>query len=249
MYWVCSKVTKIFLWLQVPQTEDEWKKIQNEYYLRWNFPNCCGALDGTHIVIRNAPHSGSEYFNYKGIFSLILFACVDANFCFRYIFRHRRASDAAFFAKSSLNAALEDIRNTFPNDGVFVADDAFPLRTYILKPTHLSRKQKIFNYRLSRARRVVEKAFRILVNRFFERPIAVGIDKVDGIVKAALALHNWLRTSSGEKYTSTGSSETENLNTSCNYTVLKSDIRDQYAELFSGHGAVLWQLNMINDDE
>ncbi|VEN41633.1 unnamed protein product, partial [Callosobruchus maculatus] len=50
----------------VPQTEGEWKRIQNEYHLRWNFANCCGALDRKHIVIRNAPHSGSEYFSYKG---------------------------------------------------------------------------------------------------------------------------------------------------------------------------------------
>nr|CAI5841117.1 unnamed protein product [Callosobruchus analis] len=246
---------------------------------------CCGALDGKHIVIRNAPHSGSEYFNYKGTYSLILFACVDANYCFRYfdIGTNGRANDAAVFAKSSLNAALENVRNTlnFPKDGVFVADDAFPLITYILKPfgrsTHLSRKQKVFNYRLSRARRIVENAFGILVSRFrvFERPIAIGVDKVDVVVKATLALHNWLKTSSGETYTPIGSFDTEDLNTrqivpvswrtqsiearglvnlqtnlgSRNYTTSASTVRDQYAEYFSGHGAVSWQLNMIHDDE
>lgn len=278
-----QNVKNIFL-LQVPQTEEEWKTIQREYYFRWNFPNCCGALDGKHIVIRNVPHSGSEYFNYKGTYSLILFACVDANYCFRYfdVGTNGRANDAAVFAKSSLNAALEDVRNKlhFPKDGVFVADDAFPLKPYILKPfgrtNHLSRKQKIFNYRLSRARRIVENAFGILVSRFrlFERPIAVGITKVDGIVKAALALHNWLKMSSGEKYTPTGSCDTEDLNTrriipgswrtqsskanglvklqvnlgSRNYTTLASNMRDEYAEYFSGHGAVPWQQNMIHDD-
>lgn len=271
--------------LQVPQTEEEWKTIQREYYYRWNFPNCCGALDGKHIVIRNAPHSGSEYFNYKGTYSLILFACVDANYCFRYfdVGTNGRANDAAVFAKSSLNAALEDIRNklNFPKDGVFVADDAFPLRTYILKPfgrsTHLSRKQKIFNYRLSRARRIVENAFGILVSRFrvFERPIAVGVTKVEGIVKAALALHNWLKMSSSEKYTPAGSLDTEDLNTrqiipgswrtevreakslvdlqvnlgSRNYTKLAFNMREKYAEYFCGHGAVSWQDNMIHHDE
>lgn len=269
----------------MPQTEEEWKTIQKEYYYRWNFPNCCGALDGKHIVIRNAPHSGSEYFNYKGTYSLILFACVDANYCFRYfdVGTNGRANDAAVFAKSSLNAALGDVRNklNFPKDGVFVADDAFPLRTNILKPfgrsTHLSRKQKIFNYRLSRARRIVENAFGILVSRFrvFERPIAVGIAKVDGIVKAALALHNWLKMSSTVKYTPAGSFDTEDLNTrriipgswrlqsietnglvnlqvnlgSRNYTTSASNVRDEYAEYFSGHGAVPWQLSMIYDDQ
>lgn len=58
----------------------------------------------------------------------------------------------------------------FPKNGVFVADDAFPLKTYILKPyarsTYLSRNPKIFNYRLSRARRIVENAFGILTSKF-----------------------------------------------------------------------------------
>lgn len=117
-------------------------------------------------------------------------------------------------------AALEDVKNrlNFPKDVVLVADDAFPLRTYILKPfgrsTNLSRKQKFFNYRLSRARRI-KNSFGILVSRFnvFERPIAVGITKVDGIIKAALVLHNWLKMSSSERYTPTCSVDTEDLNT------------------------------------
>lgn len=75
---------KLFLLLQVPQNEEEWKPIQKEYYFRWNFPNCNGTLDGNHTVTCNAPHSGSEYFNNKGKYSFILFACVDANCCFRY---------------------------------------------------------------------------------------------------------------------------------------------------------------------
>uniref|UniRef100_A0A8D8TUQ0 Nuclease HARBI1 n=1 Tax=Cacopsylla melanoneura TaxID=428564 RepID=A0A8D8TUQ0_9HEMI len=270
--------------IKIPQNKEEWKTIQREYYHRWNFPNCCGAIDGKHIVIRNPPHSGSEYFNYKGSFSIILFACVDANYCFRYydIGTNGRANDASVFTKSSLNMALEDYRNelNFPEEGVIVADDAFPLREYILKPygrsTYLSRKQKIFNYRLSRARRVVENAFGILVSRFrvFEKPIAIGLDKVDALVKAALALHNWLKMTTGESYTPVGSIDIEDLNgrvvvpgswrnqpnriqglqnlepnhfRNRNHSRLAHSVREKYAEYFSGPGAVPWQLDMIHD--
>ena len=45
-----------------------------------------------------------------------------------------------------------------------VADDAFPLKDYLLKPysqTGLIIQNRVFNYRLSRARRIFENAFGI----------------------------------------------------------------------------------------
>jgi hypothetical protein len=49
---------------------------------------------------------------------------------------------------------------------VFVGDDAFSLIRDFLKPYNvkqLTRERKIFNYRLSRARRIIENVFGILV--------------------------------------------------------------------------------------
>ena len=58
----------------------------------------------------------------------------------------------------------------------------------------LSKGKKIFNYRLSRARRVVENAFGILLSRFhcFRRPITVKPKNAVAIVNGAVMLHNFL---------------------------------------------------------
>jgi len=55
-----------------------------EFYSLWQFPNCIGAIDGKHIEMRSSHNSGSLFFNYKKIFSLVLLALVDANFKFTF---------------------------------------------------------------------------------------------------------------------------------------------------------------------
>ena len=78
---------------------------------------------------------------------------------------------------------------------MIVSDDAFPLKNNIMKPysrTSLSREKRIYNYRLSRARRIVENAFSILSNQFrvFMTPILLDAEKVEAIVMASCSLHN-----------------------------------------------------------
>lgn len=63
-----------------PLCEEKWLEITNEFYERTNFPNCIGAIDGKHIRIVMPPNSGSDYYNYKGYFSVVLMAVADADF-------------------------------------------------------------------------------------------------------------------------------------------------------------------------
>lgn len=246
-----------------------------DYYSLWNFPNCCGAMDGKLVIIRCPGNSGSDYFDYKKNFSIHLFAVVDAKYNFIYIDvgTNGRANDASVFNKSTFNEALSSNLLNFPKEGVIVADDAFPLRTDILKPYNtrgeFGDKEKIFNYRLSRARRVVENTFGILVSKFriFERPIPLSVQKVEILVKTTCALHNWLKKSSMDCATQR-SLQAEDWNTGSiipgewqevpslalgdlpptnvrNPSDKARRLRDAYAEKFVTSCTVPWQWNMI----
>ena len=87
---------------------------------------------------------------------------------------------------------------------VMVGDAAFPLKTYLIRPypgRNLTMDKRIFNYRLSRAHRIVENAFGILAARWriLLTTIHVQTCKVDTIVTACL-LHNYLQEPSDKNH-------------------------------------------------
>nr|CAH7723916.1 unnamed protein product [Callosobruchus chinensis] len=47
-----------------------------------NFPDYLGAIDGKHCIIQAPIHSGSDYFNYKQNFSIVLLGIADSDYCF-----------------------------------------------------------------------------------------------------------------------------------------------------------------------
>lgn len=96
-----------------------------------------------------------------------------------------------------------------PVPHVIVGDDAFALRPNIMKPysgRDLIEPKRIFNYRLSRARRTIENAFGIMSARFRVLREAINQDaaKTRQIVKATCALHNFLLARGGKTYAPKG---------------------------------------------
>ncbi|XP_023240761.1 protein ANTAGONIST OF LIKE HETEROCHROMATIN PROTEIN 1-like [Centruroides sculpturatus] len=148
---------------QVPTSKEHWMAIAKHFQDRWNVPHCLGAIDGKHIVMRKPINSGSHYHNYKGTESIVLLAVVDANYTFRYVDvgTQGRISDGGVWNKCNLKELIDvnalDIPPAHPLPGqdivtpyVFLADDAFGLKPYILKPyggSDLTLEERICNYR------------------------------------------------------------------------------------------------------
>uniref|UniRef100_A0A8C9XKI1 DDE Tnp4 domain-containing protein n=1 Tax=Sander lucioperca TaxID=283035 RepID=A0A8C9XKI1_SANLU len=211
---VCAAIEKVMMQTFLPRpTADSWKEVAQRFWDKWNFPNCLGALDGKHIVIQAPPLSGSQYFHYKKTFSIVLLALVDAHYRFRciHVGDFGRTSDGGVYAGSDFGMGMENNTQlhvppstSLPGAAhlgdvphVMVGDAAFPLKPYLMRPypgQNLIHRKRIFNYRLSRARMVVENAFGILASRWriFHRGINLHPKNVDTLVVAACILHNFL---------------------------------------------------------
>ncbi|XP_071581574.1 putative nuclease HARBI1 [Temnothorax nylanderi] len=199
-------------YLQTPTTIEEWERIENSYLQLWNVPNCIGSMDGRHIQFRAPFKDGSLYYNYKGTNSIVLLALVNAQYQLTYVNVgvNGRVSDGGVFRDSDLAKLLNDPQNPLnvPQDKplpgmnepvpyVILADAAFPLQNHILKPypsRNLSHDERIFNYRLSRGRRIVENAFGILANKFrvLLTQMHLPVETVQNITLTCCALHNYL---------------------------------------------------------
>lgn len=145
-------------------TPEQWEQIADDFQTKWNFPHACGAIDGKHVRIKKPKDSGSLFYNYKVFFSMILLAVVDANYKFMWISvgANGSASDVQLFNNCELKNLLEQdnlgLPPAIPLPGddkntpyFYIADDAFPLRTWMMKPysrRNLTEEERIFNYRL-----------------------------------------------------------------------------------------------------
>ena len=78
--------------------------------LETDVPHTVGALDGKHIAIKKPKKSGSEYFNYKGYFSVVLLALVNADYKFLWVNVESSgsSSDAQIFNCSKLKRRIEN---------------------------------------------------------------------------------------------------------------------------------------------
>lgn len=252
-----------------PPTEEDWRRIAKDFENIWNFPNCLGALDGKHVVITAPANSGSQFFNYKKTFSIVLLALVDAqyNFIIVDVGSYGKNSDGGIFAHSNLGKALQRSALNIPNPTVLpgtnqeapfviVGDEAFPLKANLLRPFSSNQQRdditkKIFNYRLSRARRCSENSFGILSQKFqfYNRRLKSSPEYADKIVLTTCILHNFIKdfTIRSENFiTDTNSALGTLPQQGGNATATAFQVRDIYKDYFNSPiGAVDWQMDAV----
>ena len=204
--------------LQTPETQEEWEQVARLFEKRWNFPNCLGGLDGKHVKIYPHANSGSLYHNFKGGFSVVLMALVDANLEFIYVDTGQcgRHADGGIWRNCALNQRIEkglahippprelpgtDVKSPY----VIVGDGAFPLTEHLQRPycrRNMEEREMVYNYRLSRASRVSANAFGVMSNRFrcLLGNMQLDPDVATDVVLACCVLHNFLRRRCGKGY-------------------------------------------------
>lgn len=118
-------------------------------------------------------------------------------------------SDASIFAYTDLSTKIRNneldtpaslpLSNTDVNLPLaFVADEIFGMSNNLLKPysrrQRLGYTERIFNYRLKRARLTIECAFGILTSRYqiLRQPLKFDISISKSIAVAAMCLHNYI---------------------------------------------------------
>ncbi|ELU02501.1 hypothetical protein CAPTEDRAFT_29740, partial [Capitella teleta] len=126
-----------------------------------------------HYQMRSPAHAGSDYYNHKRNHSIVLYR--QLRFIGLKIGAPGSCSDARVFDRSRLGRSILNGLHGIPPDAplpraphfgklpyVVVGDEAFPLHHHIMRPypgRGITQEQQVFNYRLSRARRVSENAF------------------------------------------------------------------------------------------
>lgn len=211
---VCDAIWKQLQPQYLPEpTEEIWERNIVGFNDKWQFPNCMGSIDGKHVRVKRPNNSGSTYFNYLKTYSIVLLAVADHECKFTCIDvgGYGKNSDGCIFEASPLGQRLNNgtlnVPRSRPLRGqneptpcVMVGDEAFPLRPYLMRPFpyRYSRNdvhKENYNKRLCRARRTVENAFGILVQkwRVFLRPLEVKVDTATLIVKTACVLHNYVK--------------------------------------------------------
>ncbi|XP_023246920.1 uncharacterized protein LOC111643391 [Copidosoma floridanum] len=250
------------------------EKFPKDLNLNGIFHIVLGCVDSKLVTMKAQPHSSSYFYDYKGHHSIHLQAYVDAykKFIAVEVGASGRQSDGGVFCNSTTGKMIINKKFNIPQpepvvqDGsklpyVFLGDEAFGLSDYMLTPyprsLKLDLRKKVFNYRQSRARRIVECAFGELIStwRLFRKRVEIILPATIEAMKACVCLQNFLIMYNEEekdidesviidKNTQLQSVGNISARAKRNAAV---KVRDDFAEYFMNEGAVPFQWEKANN--
>eukprot|EP01018_Ginkgo_biloba_P017335 Gb_23339 [translate_table: standard] len=156
--------------IQWPTDLNSLHQIKEGFHLKQGFPNCCGAIDATHIQM-DLPYNESsvDWYDREHNYSMLVQAIVDSNMWFLDICIGWLGSlnNTCLLRNSSFNRLCERGERlnghlvsigTIDMREYIVGDDGYPLLPWLIIPFSgaVTNAQKLFNFKLSSTRIVVE---------------------------------------------------------------------------------------------
>ena len=109
---VCKAITTYLTnkYIKMLGTEDEVRVSAALFHSSHGFPQCIGAIDGTHIPIKQPSDNATDYINRKGRHTLNIQAVADYKYCFTDVVIKWPGSvhDARMFSNSSLSTDIRE---------------------------------------------------------------------------------------------------------------------------------------------
>ena len=114
---VCEAIVDILLprYIKVP-SGDRLRDVVDGFDCKWGFPQCVGAIDGTHILM-SPTENALDYFNGIGHLSVVTLALVSCDYTFMNIYVGWPGSvhDARVLTNSKLFQEAEPFTPTPPS--------------------------------------------------------------------------------------------------------------------------------------
>ena len=188
--------------------EEDVKDLVARFHRAHGFPQCLGAIDGTHVEIKQPMANSTEYINKKGttVSTFRLLVTMIIAFIDVVIQWLGSIHDARVFQNSRLNQVLRDgiiprckriiVPDEDPIPVFLLGDPAYPIMPYLMKEYsngEATVQEQYFGMTLCQSRMVIECTFGRLKERFgcLKRVMDINLDELPYVIYACFVVHNF----------------------------------------------------------